>query len=526
MMQKGRHNLVSKYQCLDDLQIPEDQPLLGSPFTRSDTHSHGLAIIICTASVLFLASATNGLVTLNIIQFSSEFGLDRGVELWPMTMYYFAQGCTFLLAGSLTDVLGSRRIFLFGCFLQTVCHLASGLARAGAQLIAVRFISGIAYPMCFISAMSIHGENLPIGKLRNLAFTCTGASQYIGSGVGIILSGVLSETTGWRWGFHCAAILSLVVLLLSIWTIPQQPHGPKYIPWTELAEDIEWSGTLLASSLTALLFSALAVITNNVANIGRSSLFVPLALGWILLVAFLFWHDCWERDSTQRIQNSLWTNFHFLSMCLVVFFVYTSSHSTSQLMIFVFQRAQGLSVLQSSWRYLTVPIAGALSTLLTGHFLSRVEVNNILIVAIVLSSLSPLLMATLNLAWPYWKCAMPAVSLNSVASNSVIPIATMMVAGSFPLETQGLAMGVLCTVAMVGASVGMALTALISNDVSTQLLHTPNQGTSLHDSPEIWMSGYRTAFLFLFSLNLVGLAITLGCLRKLGYLGRKLDIGH
>ncbi|KAJ5530992.1 hypothetical protein N7527_004385 [Penicillium freii] len=67
-MQKGRHNLVSEYQCLGDLQIPEDQPLLGSPYTRSDTHSHGLAIIICTASVLFIASATNGLVTLNIIR--------------------------------------------------------------------------------------------------------------------------------------------------------------------------------------------------------------------------------------------------------------------------------------------------------------------------------------------------------------------------------------------------------------------------------------------------------------------------
>lgn len=121
---------------------------------------------------------------------------------------------------------------------------------------------------------------------------------------------------------------------------------------------------------------------------------------------------------------------------------------------------------------------------------------------------------------------MPAVSLNSVASNSVIPIVTMMVAGSLPSEIQGLAMGVLCTVAMVGASVGMALTTLISNDVSTQLLQTPNHRSSLHDSPEIWMSGYRTAFLFLFSLNLVGLAVTLGCLRKLGYLGRKLDIGH
>ena len=94
--------------------------------------------------------------------------------------------------------------------------------------------------------------------LRNLAFSCTSASQYIGSWVGIVLSGVLSETTGWRWGFHCAAILSLLGFLLSIWMIPEQPYEPKYIPWTELTEDIEWSGTLLASSLAALLFSALA----------------------------------------------------------------------------------------------------------------------------------------------------------------------------------------------------------------------------------------------------------------------------
>ncbi|KAK4869893.1 hypothetical protein LT330_005617 [Penicillium expansum] len=507
-MQKARHHPVSEYECLDDLQIPEDQPLLGS-LPRSDTHSHGLAIIICTASVLFIACALNGLVTLNITQFSSEFGLGPGIELWPMSMYYLAQGCTFLLAGSLADILGT-----------------SGLARTGAQLIAVRCVSGVAYPMCFISAMSIHGENFPIGKSRNLAFSCTSASQFIGSGVGIVLSGLLSETAGWRWGFHCAAILSLFVFLLSIWTIPQQAHEPKYIPWSELAEDIDWSGTLLATSLTALLFSALAVITNNVATIGRSGLFVPLALGWILLVAFLFWHDCWERDSTQHVQNSLWTNCHFLSISLVVFFIYASSHSTSQLMIFVFQRAQGLSLLRSSWQYLPIPIAGALSILLIGQYSSRVEANRILVIAIVLSSLSPLLMATLSLDWPYWNCAMPAVSLNSVASNSVIPIATMMIAGSFPLETQGLAVGVLCTVAMVGASVGMALAALISNDVSTQLLQTPDQRPPLHESPETWMSGYRTAFLFLFTLNLVGLAVTLGCLRKLGYLGRKLYIGH
>ena len=175
-----------------------------------------------------------------------------------MSMYYLAQGCTFLPAGSLADVLGSRKAFLSGCFLQTVCHLASGLARTGAQLIVVRLVSGIAYPMCFISAMNIHRENLSIGKSRNFAFSCASASQYIGSGVGIVLSGVLSETAGWRTGFYCAAILSLFSFLLSVWTIPRQLQDPKYIPWTELVEDVDWSGTLLASTLMGLLFSALA----------------------------------------------------------------------------------------------------------------------------------------------------------------------------------------------------------------------------------------------------------------------------
>jgi hypothetical protein len=87
-------------------------------------------------------------------------------------------------------------------------------------------------------------------------------------------------------------------------------------------------------------------------------------------------------------------------------------------------------------------------------------------------------------------------------------------------------MGVLCTVAMIGASVSMALTALISRNVTTQLLRTPEQSNPLLESPETWMGGYRAAFWFLFSLSLVGLAVTLGCLRKLGFLGLRLDVGY
>ncbi|OQD80889.1 hypothetical protein PENANT_c031G11333 [Penicillium antarcticum] len=241
-------------------QIPEYQPLLGvvpqSDAKRGD--SHQILIILCTACSIFICAALNGLLTLNIAQIAAELKLAPGVELWPMSLFFLAQGCTFVLAGSLTDVLGSRRVFLSGCFLQTVCYLSIGLAQSGAQLIASRIVSGMAYSMCFLSSMAIHRENLPVGKIRNLAFSSTITCQYAGHGVGILVAGLLSVTAGWRLSFHYAATLSLCGFLVSVWVIPKHVDDTKDIPWREIYGDIDWLGTFLATFLMALLFIALA----------------------------------------------------------------------------------------------------------------------------------------------------------------------------------------------------------------------------------------------------------------------------
>jgi MFS family permease len=190
-------------------------------------------------------------------------------------MHYLAQGCSFLLAGSLADVLGSRRLFLSGCFLQTICYLMSGLAASGVQLITFRILSGVAYPMCFISAMNLHRELFPAGKLHDLAISCTRGGQYAGSVIGMILSGVQSMNVGWRWGFHCAAVLSLFVSLLSIWAIPKQVNT-KRVSWAALTEDIDWAGTLLVTLLMAFLFSVLAYVSGSSRRRGSGKMLIRL----------------------------------------------------------------------------------------------------------------------------------------------------------------------------------------------------------------------------------------------------------
>ena len=241
-------------------------------------------------------------------------------------------------------------------------------------------------------------------------------------------------------------------------------------------------------------------------------------------MAFLFWHDCWERDSTQGVQDSLWTNGHFICISLVVFFVYFSFHSSSQLVVLVFERVQGLSVLQSSGRFLPIPVAGALGSLITGKFLPHLRGNKILEIAIIMSSLSPFIMAIFNPTSSYWGYEFFAVSLGSIAPGAIILISSRIIAEGLPFETQGLATGVICTVAMVGSSIGMSLAGFISYDVTTSQSLLPGESASFIEPPEGIMSGYRTAFWFLFVMNLVGLGITLCCLRKIGYLGRALNL--
>ncbi|OQD80910.1 hypothetical protein PENANT_c031G05634 [Penicillium antarcticum] len=137
-----------------------------------------------------------------------------------------------------------------------------------------------------------------------------------------------------------------------------------------------------------------------------------------------------------------------------------------------------------------------------------------------MSSIAPFIMAIFNPESSYWQYECFAVSLGSIAPSVIILITTMFIVEELPNETQGLAAGVICTVAMVGSSIGMSLAGFISHDVTTSQSPPARESAPFMASPRAIMSGYRTTFWFLFAMNLVGLGITSCCLRKIGYLRR------
>jgi MFS family permease len=77
-----------------------------------------------------------------------------------------------------SDVVGSRFMYMTGTLLQGVFNVASGLSQTGSQLIAFRGLAGLAVSFSLPSATAVITETFPPGQARNVAFACMVRAPY------------------------------------------------------------------------------------------------------------------------------------------------------------------------------------------------------------------------------------------------------------------------------------------------------------------------------------------------------------
>lgn len=232
------------------------------------------------------------------------------------------------------------------------------------------------------------------------------------------------------------------------------------------------------------------------------------------MVSFFFWVGLQERRGRPAlISNSLWGNTVFISICVNVVLIWGAFNAFEQIVNFFFQGVQGLSVMETAWRFIPTPVSGLITAVVTGLILHRFRADWIMNSTTAFCCLSPLLMALVDTSWSYWSFIFLAIFLNPVGADSLFTVSNIIIASVFPSEMQGLAGGVFNTISQIGKSMGLALVALISNRVTAASLIPDKK------SPEALMEGYRASFWFLFCVNVVSLLVGGVGLRKVGRIG-------
>lgn len=229
--------------------------------TTTTVLSRRRAVIVITQllGVQLFTSFCNGIIVVGLPAIASALDLEESLLLWPTSVFYLTAGSCLLMAGSIADVVGPRRVNLTGCFLFGACALACGLARTGGKFIAFRGLQGVTSAMVVPSSISIISTTVEAGRPRNMGFACLGLAGPLGFSFGLVLSGVFVDSIGWRPAFYLAGAAVFVLCGIGIWALPRdarprpgQPIGKR------LALEIDWVGTMLASTGMATLSYVLA----------------------------------------------------------------------------------------------------------------------------------------------------------------------------------------------------------------------------------------------------------------------------
>ena len=262
--------------------VPATRDAAGSATQAPSPRRLGLALaVIATAQLMVVLDATIVNVALPHIQDALHFS---GTNLeWVVNAYALAFGGLLLLGGRSGDLLGRRRIFIFGILLFTVASLLGGFATSQAWLLSARVVQGIGGAFAAPTSLSLIAVTFPEGKERNRAMGVYAAMSISGAAVGLIAGGLLVNYLNWRWVLFVNVPIGLLVALLAPRVLgeSERRRGAFDLPGAI-------TGSLGLGALVYGLSEAATTFTNGqaISHWGDTKVVASLVAAVVLLVSF------------------------------------------------------------------------------------------------------------------------------------------------------------------------------------------------------------------------------------------------
>jgi EmrB/QacA subfamily drug resistance transporter len=191
-----------------------------------------------------------------ITTIQQHFGISQTDLPWIFNAYVISFGTLLLLGGRLSDILGSKIIFIIGFVILTASSILAGIAPTIDVLIIARMFQGVGAALITPSALSIVMNIFASNKSEmNKAMGIWGAAAPVGGTAGVFLGGIITAWLDWPWIFLINVPIGIAVLSLI----------PKLIPKGEKKKGhIDYLGALsITISLALLVYS---IVTANEAG--------------------------------------------------------------------------------------------------------------------------------------------------------------------------------------------------------------------------------------------------------------------
>ena len=175
---------------------------------------HFVAVVSALSGIQLLATMDGTVAIFALPRIQNDLGLSDATRSWVISIYVLASGGLLLLGGRIGDTIGHKRTLIVGAALFTITSAMCGIAWDGSVLILARLLKGVAAAIVTPTAMALVATMFPKGPDRNTAMVVFGTMASVGSVVGLVAGGALTEIS-WRLAFLVNVPIGLLVIYLA-----------------------------------------------------------------------------------------------------------------------------------------------------------------------------------------------------------------------------------------------------------------------------------------------------------------------
>jgi EmrB/QacA subfamily drug resistance transporter len=173
-----------------------------------------IAAVIAISGMQLMATMDGTIAIVALPRIQNELGLSDAGRSWVITAYVLTFGGLMLVGGRLGDAIGRKRTFMAGVALFMIASALCGIAWDEGTLVIARLFQGIGAAIASPTGLALIATTFPKGPNRNVATAVFGAMTGVGSVMGLVVGGALTELS-WRLAFLVNVPIGLLMLYMA-----------------------------------------------------------------------------------------------------------------------------------------------------------------------------------------------------------------------------------------------------------------------------------------------------------------------
>lgn len=414
-------------------------------------------VVAVTSIAFVMAQLDVSIVNIAMPQIAQTYHITISTLQWVIDAYTLAFAVLMLSAGSLSDMLGAKRIFQTGICIFCIASTGCGLAHSATMLICFRVLQGLGAATMIPSSLAILNQSFAhdtAKRVRAVGLWTAAGSAAIAAGP--IIGGLLIQISNWRYIFYVNVPLCLAGLIFSFRLKQYQTAQHKNF---DLTGQITWM-----LCITTIIWAII-----EWPQLGATSPVIIVSIVFSIVMLFLFLLTE-SKVKFPMLPLHLFKSSDFNVLLLLGGLLNGAYYGTIFILSLYLQNVLHYSSLNAGLAFLPLTVGFVISNVASGRIINKYGIRFPIITGLVMFALGFAGLFIAGEHTEYWKLFLPFLVI-SMGMGLAVPSMINGVLASVDKSLSGTASAALNTVRQSAGAIGVAVIGTIAAGGNLQIIH-------------------------------------------------------